>query len=199
MEQNPKIKSLVEWSKNPKNKAVSRLIFVFMLGLLMLSLGKLLNVNTNEINKGSTKNMSNPVEKDVIIKEPSYENNLEKQLADLLQKVNGVGDVEVMITLEDEILVEPAFNIVNTEKNSEERDNEGGVRTVIEKQTNKQAVLLKRSGEEEPMILRKTTPRIKGILIIADGAFSSKVKEKIIKSTATLLDIPIYKISVLAK
>jgi stage III sporulation protein AG len=199
MEQNPKIKSLVEWSKNPKNKAVSRLMFVFILGLLMLSLGKLLNVNTNEINKGSTKNISNPVELDMVIKEPSYENNLEKQLADLLQQVNGVGDVEVMITLEDEILVEPAFNIVNSEKNSEERDNEGGVRTVIEKQTNKQAVLLKRSGEEEPMILRKTTPRIKGILIVADGAFSSKVKDKIIKSTATLLDIPIYKISVLAK
>lgn len=60
-------------------------------------------------------------------------------------------------------------------------------------------MLLRRNGEEEAMVLRQTTPSIKGILIVADGASSSKVKEKIIKSTATLLDIPIYKISVLAK
>ncbi|HHY71508.1 MAG TPA: stage III sporulation protein AG, partial [Thermoanaerobacterales bacterium] len=145
------------------------------------------------------KNITAPVEQDKANKELAYEIKLEKQLADLLRQVNGVGDVEVMITLEDKFMIEPAFNIVDTEKNSEEKDNEGGVRSIIEKQTNKQVVLLRRNGEEEAMVLRQTTPSIKGILIVADGASSSKVKEKIIKSTATLLDIPIYKISVLAK
>ena len=43
------------------------------------------------------------------------------------------------------------------------------------------------------MVLKKTTQESKS-LIVAEGAFSSKIKEKIIKSTATLLDIPIYKI-----
>jgi stage III sporulation protein AG len=162
-----------------------------------LSLGRLLTAYNNEPNEFLTKN-DNPGQETVIY-ETSYKTKLEQQLAALLQQVNGVGDVNVMITLEDETLIEPAFNTFNTEKNSEERDNEGGVRTVIEKQINKQAVLLRKSGDEEPMVLKKTTPRIKGILIVAEGAFSSKIKEKIIKSTATLLDIPIYKISVLAK
>ena len=197
MEQNLGIKSLIEWIKNPKNKAVSRFIFLFVLGLLILSLGRLLTAYINEPNEFLTKN-DNPGQETVIY-ETSYKTKLEQQLAALLQQVNGVGDVNVMITLEDETLIEPAFNTFNTEKNSEERDNEGGVRTVIEKQINKQAVLLRKSGDEEPMVLKKTTPRIKGILIVAEGAFSSKIKEKIIKSTATLLDIPIYKISVLAK
>ncbi len=199
MDQNPNIKSLVEWMKNPKNKTVTRFILLFVLGLLMLSLGKLFTINVNEKKNISTKNITAPVEQDKANKELAYEIKLEKQLADLLRQVNGVGDVEVMITLEDKFMIEPAFNIVDTEKNSEEKDNEGGVRSIIEKQTNKQVVLLRRNGEEEAMVLRQTTPSIKGILIVADGASSSKVKEKIIKSTATLLDIPIYKISVLAK
>jgi stage III sporulation protein AG len=199
MERNLNQKVLIEWIKNPKNKAITRFAFLFILGLLMLSLGKLLTVNSIERKEFLTDNLSNPSEQNMTIIEPSYEKKLEKQLADLLQQVNGVGEVKVMITLEDEIMIEPAFNTINTEKTSEERDNEGGVRTVIEKQINKQAVLLRRSGDEEAMILGKTTPRIKGILIVADGAFSSKIKEKIIKSTATLLDIPMYKISVLEK
>lgn len=48
MDQNPNIKSLVEWMKNPKNKTVTRFILLFVLGLLMLSLGKLFTINVNE-------------------------------------------------------------------------------------------------------------------------------------------------------
>ncbi|NLU11433.1 MAG: stage III sporulation protein AG [Tepidanaerobacter acetatoxydans] len=199
MRPNLNISLLTDWIKNPKNKAVSRLISLFILGLLMLSLSKLLTANKNEYDNISSENIGNEAEQDLIIKELSYEAKLEKQLSELLHQVKDVGDVEIMITLEDESSVEPAFNIASTEKNSEEKDNEGGVRTIVEKQTNTQLVLLKKNGEEQPLILKKTTPKIKGILIIADGAFSSKVREKIIKSTATLFDIPIYKISVLEK
>lgn len=56
------------------------------------------------------------MEQDKANKELAYEIKLEKQLADLLRQVNGVGDVEVMITLEDKFMIEPAFNIVDTEK-----------------------------------------------------------------------------------
>ncbi len=199
MDQNPNIKSLLEWVKNPKNRAVSKLIFLLTLGLLMLFLGKIFVGNSNKKTDHITKNINTPIEQDNNNSEQNYEMKLEKQLANLLRQVDGVGGVEVMVTLEDKLLIEPAFNIVNTEKNSEEKDNDGGVRSIIEKQTNKQAVLLRKNGEEEAMILKETTPSVKGILIVADGATSSSVKEKIIKSTAVLLDIPIYKISVLAK
>lgn len=198
MEQKPNIKVLFQWIKDPKNKTVARFIFLMVLGLLMLSLSKLLTVDTNH-NEVSTAPINTSLKHDTIVNETSYETKLEKQLSELLSQANGVGNVRVMITLEDEVLIEPAFNTINTEKNSEERDYEGGVRTVIEKQTNSQVILIKKGGEEEPMILSKTTPRIKKLTIVADGAFSSKVKEKIIKSTSTLLDIPIYKISVLEK
>ena len=35
------IKSILEWIKNPKNKVVSKFIFIFTLGLLLMSLSKM--------------------------------------------------------------------------------------------------------------------------------------------------------------
>ena len=191
------IKSILEWIKNPKNKVVSKFIFIFNWVLLLLSLRKLFSYNNYKPAKNDSKELQQIPRQS--IENLSYENRLEKQLSELLGQVEGVGDVNVMIVLEDETLIEPAFNVIDTEKTSEEKDNEGGVRTIVEKQRNQQMVLLRKNGEEEAMVLKKTAPRIKGILIIADGASSSKIKEKIIKSTATLLDIPTYRISVLAK
>ncbi|HQA60125.1 MAG: stage III sporulation protein AG [Tepidanaerobacteraceae bacterium] len=191
------IKSILEWIKNPKNKVVSKFIFIFTLGLLLMSLSKMFSDTNYKHAKNDSKELQQIPRQS--IENLSYENRLEKQLSELLGQVEGVGDVNVMIVLEDETLIEPAFNVIDTEKTSEEKDNEGGVRTIVEKQRNQQMVLLRKNGEEEAMVLKKTAPRIKGILIIADGASSSKIKEKIIKSTATLLDIPTYRISVLAK
>ncbi|NLZ55024.1 MAG: stage III sporulation protein AG [Thermoanaerobacteraceae bacterium] len=199
MKSNIDIKSIIEWVKNPKNQIISKFIFLFTLGLLLLSMGKFLTVNDNKQNYYESTKLDNIPQKETVTDNLPYDTRLEKELAELLCQVKGVGNVDVMITLEDEILIEPAFNTINTEKTSEEKDNEGGVRTITEKQTNQQVVLLRRNGEEDAMVLKKTTPKIKGVLIISDGASAANIREKIIKSTATLLDIPIYKISVLAK
>jgi len=193
------IKSIYEWIKNPKNQIVSKFIFLFTLGLLLLSISKFFTETDNKQNINKLTELDQIPQQNMAIENLSYEIRLEKKLSELLSQVNGVGEVNVMITLEDETLIEPAFNTIDTEKTSEEKDNEGGVRTIIEKQTNQQVVLLRKNGEEEAMVLKKTAPKIKGILIVADGASSSNIREKIIKATATLLDIPLYKISVLAK
>lgn len=199
MKPNFDIKSIIEWIKNPKNQVVSKFMFLLTLGLLLLTVSKFFTENEHGQNK-NTYNQLQPIQQlELFTENQSYESKLEKQLSEMLSKVEGVGDVDVMIVLEDETLIEPAFNVIDTEKTSEEKDNEGGVRTIVEKQTNQQVVLLRKNGEEEVMVLKKSAPRIKGILIVADGAASSRVREKIVKATATLLDIPTHKISVLAK
>ncbi len=196
---NNNFKTVIEWIKNPKNKIISKFMFLFTLGLLLLSLSKFLTVSDNLQNNRKLTELEHIPQQDIALENLSFETKLEKQLTELLRQVKGVGDVDVMITLEEETLIEPAFNTIDTEKTSEEKDNEGGVRTIIEKQTNQQVVLLRRNGEEEAVVLKKTAPKIKGVLIVAEGASASDVREKIIKSTATLLDIPIYKISLLEK
>jgi len=200
MKTNFEIKAIIEWIKNPKNQLVSKFMFLFTLGLLLLTLSKFFTKAEYQQKENDFSQLQPIQQQEISIDNQSYEEKLEKQLSELLSQVEGVGNVNVMIVLEDETLIEPAFNVIDTEKTSEEKDNEGGVRTIVEKQRNQQVVLIRKNGgEEEAMVLKKTAPKIKGILIVAEGASSSSIREKIIKSTSTLLDIPTYKISVLAK
>jgi len=102
-----------------------------------------------------------------------------------------------MITLESEGYVEPAFNSIDNKRVTEENDGEGGVRTTTELQVNKQMVLLNKGGREEPLLVKKGTPEVRGVLIVAEGGDSSETVDRITKATSTLLGIPLYKITVL--
>jgi stage III sporulation protein AG len=197
MEEKQNIKVILNWLKNPKNKAISHLIVIFAIGFLFLSLAKTIAPPRRPQDITGTDSIS--IAQTPAAVEQSYEERLEKQLAEVLKKVHGVGDVSIMITLENDMMVEPAFNTINSQKTSEEKDSEGGVRTVTETQSNRQVVVLRKGGEDEPLVVKKSTPMIKGVLIVADGASSSRIIEQITRAAATVLDIPVYKIKVLAK
>jgi len=197
MEEHQNIKVLLNWLRNPKNKVISNLIVVFAIGFLFLSLSKIMSPqkqSQNITDSGNTGIMQVPA-----AAEQSYEDSLEKQLTEVLNKVNGIQDLSVMITLENDVMVEPAFNTINNQKTSEEKDSEGGVRTTTETQSNREVVVLQKGGEDEPFVLKKSTPAIKGVLIVAEGASSSRMIEQITRATATVLDIPVYKIKVLSQ
>ena len=196
METKTTFKKLYEWIKNPKNKILPNLVLIFTIGFLLLSLNKIIPSN-NSLSVNSDVDLKEDNLPPTIDEDSNYKTRTETQLAELLQKVENIGQVNVMITLENEELIETAFNIITNEKVSEERDNEGGIRTITEIQENQEVVVISKSGEDEPVVIKKTTPKIKGVLIVAEGASSSHVKEKIIRAASTLLDIPVYKISVL--
>lgn len=197
MEEKEQIRAIIEWLKNPKNKLVPELVVVFALGFLLLTLSKI--ISPAKPTKSISENGSTSLPKSQIIQDQSYEDNLERQLEEVFKKVKGVGEVSVMITLENETTLVPAFNTISNQKTSEEKDSEGGIRTTTETQSNQQVVVLHKGGEDEPLVVKKSTPSIKGVLIVAEGASSSRIVEEITRAAATVLDIPIYKIKVLAK
>lgn len=197
MEERQNIEAILNFLKNPRNKAIFNLIIIFAIGFLFLSLSKFTEPSRHSQKSGDTQNINvAPVPNAT---EQSYEEKLEKHLADVLKKVIDVGDVNVMITLENEVMVEPAYNTINNQKTSEEKDGEGGIRSTIETQSNRQVVLLQKGGDDEPLLVKKSTPAIKGVLIVAEGASSSRIIDQITRATATVLDIPVYKIKVLQK
>jgi stage III sporulation protein AG len=192
------LKKLYEWVKNPKNKLFPNIMIIFAIGFLLLSLNKFIPSGQ------ATKNILHEEKKEEDIQnlysqqEENYKKKIENQLSEVLEKVDDVGTVSVMITLQNEELIETAFNMITNEKTSEEKDNEGGVRTIVETQSNKQVVIINKDGKDEPVIIKKATPEIRGVLIVAEGASSSQVKQKLINAASILLDIPVHKISVLA-
>ena len=110
-----------------------------------------------------------------------YVNNLEKRLVKTLSKVEGVGDVSVVITVESGMETVLANKTITTNSN-------GNV--VV---------------EESPIIVNGKTitvmekyPEIIGVLIVCEGANNIAVMRKIQQATISLLDININQIEILS-
>lgn len=49
---------------------------------------------------------------------------------------------------------------------------------------------------KEPFVVKESVPEVQGVLILAQGADSSQVQEKLINSAAVLLNLSVSKIQV---
>ncbi len=103
------------------------------------------------------------------------EDGLEERLSQILSKIKGAGNVDVMIVEDND--GEKSFGYDTNGKD-------------------KKTVILNKQNGDEPLISETTTPRIRGVLIVADGGGTNRIKEALIKSTQTALGIAAHKIVV---
>ena len=106
-------------------------------------------------------------------KTQEYVTNLENKLVNVLSKVKGAGDVNVVITLEKGF----EYQYVTEE---EIRTNADGSTVKTEK-----AVLV----NGEPVLEREIYPVIRGIVITASGADNLTVKMNILSAIQTVIDV----------
>lgn len=99
-----------------------------------------------------------------------YTRELEDRLAAVLSRVEGAGKVEVMITLED--LGESVVEKDAVQENTEEE-----------------------SGKV-PFVGKERTPKIAGILVVAQGGASTEVKQNISEAVMALFQIDVNRIKV---
>ena len=120
-------------------------------------------------------------------------NNLERRLEEFLSKIDGVGDVSVLITYSEGSSIVPVYNINSSVSTTEETDTSGGTRT-IETETNEKNVVTDSSSNvvTEKMIM----PVIEGAIITAQGASNSVVKSNIISAVEAVTGIATHKIQV---
>ena len=173
----------------------TRLLWLGIIGVCLLLFGGALDMV-------STKNkVEVPTEiiKNELPAKSSYEDALEGKLANILGKVKGAGAVVVNITLENSSTQEHAKNVVKESKIIQEKDTSGGIRTTTETKESEQILMGKENGVDRPVIVREIKPIIKGVLVIAEGAYDSTVKANLTKAVEAGLGIPCYKITVLAE
>ena len=119
--------------------------------------------------------------------EDTYADALENALA----KVEGVGNVKVMITLasSSEKVVEK-----DQEMTSEVQEGENGGKNTSSSET---AVYANGNGEETPYVKQELSPRIEGVLVIADGGDNAIVIENITEAVQALFGVDTHKIKVM--
>jgi stage III sporulation protein AG len=168
-----------------------RIVWLGIIGVLFLAVGEFFPAEftptTPELPKEIAHNAA-PI---------GYEAALEEKLASTLSRVKGAGTVAVSITLESGVVQEHAKNITKETRTIQEKDTTGGVRTTTEEKESEQLILSRENGRDQPVMVRERKPVIKGVLVIAEGAYDSTVKAELTKAVAAVLGLPAYKISVL--
>ena len=190
----------------PKRK--NTLLWVILIGLLgaaLMIMNSFLTVKeVDPINEGRA---SPPPAKETFIgstpKENSafhdYEVAYQSQLRDILQKIVGVGEVEVLVTIEstEEITVDKNYN--DSQQMTTERDTNGATRNISQVTRSGEVVIYQVSGEQKPLVLKYIKPKIRGVIVVAKGAENLTVKKMIIEAVERGLDVTANRISVLPR
>ena len=135
-------------------------------------------------------------EENVSLNEESYAESLERRLQNKLSKIEGAGRVEVMITLENygESVVEKD-NADSTSRRVQEGA-EGGNTTEETREVHMETVYQDADRGKEPFVGSEKTPKIAGVLVVAQGADKTAVKQNISDAVMALFQIDVNRIKV---
>lgn len=128
-----------------------------------------------------------------------YEEEMEKRVENLLSTVEGVGKVDVMITVsssEEKIL---ATDSNQSRSLTEEKDSAGGTRTSRTQELQENVVLTGSSGGEQPIVEMEKMPEIRGVVVSAQGGGDVRVRAEISAALEALFHVPQHKIRVLKR
>lgn len=131
--------------------------------------------------------------------EREYEKLMEDRVKAILKNVDGVGAVDVMITLKSSKEKVLRVDKEKSRSSTEEKDSTGGTRNSMSEEI-KETTLTGGSGTTgEPVVEKEIQPEIEGIIISAQGGGSSVVRSEISQAMEALFDIPVHKIKVLKR
>ena len=154
---------LIEKIKEVKGKLDVQNLVVFLIILIIT----IIAVNTiwNEDEKEET-NISKQLA-EIQEEKQETQQDLEQRLETILKKIQGVGDVEVLITYSETSQLVAMYNENTKETSTEEADTEGGTRKITEVDTSKEMVYKEENGEKQPITEKVIMPKIEGAIIIA--------------------------------
>lgn len=159
----------------PENKKMRSNIFLaLMLGILLLTMGRSFSTSEEKV-------MPKAAEKEMV----SANRATEQRMAEILSKVEGAGQVDVMLTYRQ--------TEEKTIARNESREENGEIL-----RTEQTAVLLEDGdGATAPLILTEVSPVVEGVVIAAQGADSPAVAAALNQAAQALLDVPAHKVAVL--
>ncbi|GAA0177222.1 stage III sporulation protein AG [Clostridium sediminicola] len=188
--------------KNSEKKLSNKLSKKLSPNIIILILIAILLIIVSE-NFGSSKpifsNKDTPKVEDtntIIQVSQDYQTQVEEELKSILEHIDGVGKVVVMINFEGGEEQVPAINTNDSTSLTEENDGEGGTRKTTQNNDGKTVVMMNGDGGNEPLILKKISPSVEGVCVVAEGASNDLMKLNIQKAVITLFGIPENKVTV---
>jgi len=131
----------------------------------------------------------------IITDEDSVKMQLTAELESILAQIEGAGEVNVSLTLDSDGVKTYASNIRDESREIQETDSRGTKKQTSEKSV--QRDLAVSSGT--PLLLEDRFPEVMGVLVVAEGARTPEIREKLTNATVTLLNISPHKVRVMSR
>lgn len=169
-----KLKGFFKKFKNFKGMEIA--IIIILVGVMcLIAFSSFKSISKNQTSSDSLKGEST-VE--------AYVKNLEDKLSNMLSKIEGAGEVTCMITLssgfEQKLAYENSSSTTSGKKDGTQTSNSSSSENVI---------YITKNGVQEPVILYEESPKIAGVVVVAQGAKNVNTKLDIIRAVRALLNV----------
>lgn len=180
-------------------KKENMIVFV-LLGILLLVIA--IPIGEEKTEEESSQGESTENEKDGEYEIPSDDNleyclQLENRIEELLTCMDGVGEVQAMVTLvtSKELVVEKDEPV--TRSTVTEKDGDGGSRSTNESSFEYETIYeTDNEGNKIPYVIKQIEPEIQGITVVAQGGGNALVQKNISEVLEALFHVEAHKIKV---
>lgn len=183
--------------KRPKK---DQLVILLLIGVLLLVIA--IPVEPKKEKQGEKETVQegeNVLEgKKETLSADSYERQQEERLKEVLEKVEGVGRAEVMITLRASARKVVEKDAPSRSQRVEETDSQGGNRTTQENEREETTVYEEgNDGVRTPYVIQELEPAVEGVIVIAEGGGNPAVKQNILEAVQALFPVEAHKIKIM--
>jgi len=187
-----KLSKIFKDDRNNKKKTEN---LVFLLIILVVTVVAINIIWKDEKEDTNITNQTNKKLADKTQETSTSNNSLEEKLESILSNINGVGNVDVLITYNETEEIIPIYNKTDKKSFTNEIDSKGGTRTIEETDTIEEVIF-----QNDEIIIQKTvSPKIEGAIVTATGANNSSVKANIIQAVEAATGLATHKIQVFEK
>ena len=188
------LKELFKKSENGKDKKKqieNIVVFIIILIITVLIINNMWASGENE-----SKQEKADTTKVLAQTSSSQQDDLESNLEDILETINGVGKVKVLIKYSESSTVVAMYNETISESITKENDGNGGSKDVKESENKKEIVYTDEDGTNKPITEKVVMPVIEGAIITAQGASNVNIKTSIVSAVEAVTGLPVHKIQV---
>jgi stage III sporulation protein AG len=179
-----------------RKKLIEKLLVIGGIGFVLLLISHFVPAS-NKPNHEAITNVHAPVSSQTDSSEQTTK--LEVRLKTMLEQLPGIGIVDVMIVMDTSSQLVIQQDTENNLQQTNEQDQNGATRQIQEQTKHVQTIMQQTSDGQKPFILETIAPKIRGVLIVADGAEHAVLKQMIVDAVRKSIHVRLSAISVLPR
>lgn len=117
--------------------------------------------------------------------------NTEKKLENIVKCIDGAGQCQVMVTLENGVQY-----VYATEKDVDTDSKEGSSNISASNKTNEKIIVVNTQDGSQGLLITEIQPTVKGVVVVCTGGDQADVQQRVTDAVSTALGIPANQVCV---